>query len=235
MSKKNQNSNSKIILSENSFELVTDQKEVSEFFNDFYISVADEIGKGVSFDSATHPSICHIRENLQEDKSFSFSIVDESKISKSIDKLQVKKATGVDKLSCKILKLGKAVLQSPLTGLINLSIQTSNFPEHLKRPQVTPIHKKNNSLNKSNYRPVSILTTISKLYESVLSDQPSKYFDDILDHYMCAFRKGHGCQTTLLRLLGDWKWALDRNEYVAAVLMDISKAFDCLPHDILLS
>ena len=57
----------------------------------------------------------------------------------------------------------------------------------------------------------------------------------ILDQYLCAFRKGHGCQTTLLRLLEDWKWALDRNEYVAAVLMDLSKAFDCLPHDILLS
>ena len=55
------------------------------------------------------------------------------------------------------------------------------------------------------------------------------------DNFLCAFRKGHGCQTTLLRLLEDWKQALDNNEYVAAILMDLSKAFDCLPHDILLS
>ena len=184
-----------------------------------------------------HPSICKIRENIKEDKSFSFSIhvVTESKVSKLIDKLQVKKATGADKLSCKILKLGKPVLQSPLTGLINLAIQTSTFPEHLKRAQVTPIHKKNDTLSKTNYRPVSILTTTSKLYEKVLSEQLSQYFDNILDQYMCAFRKGHGCQTTLLRLLEDWKMALDRNEFVAAILMDLSKAFDCLPYDILLS
>ena len=60
--KKNISSESKIILSENS-NLITDQKEVSEIFNTFFINVADEIGKGVSFDSKTHPSICKIKEN----------------------------------------------------------------------------------------------------------------------------------------------------------------------------
>ena len=52
--------------------------------------------------------------------------------------------------------------------------------------------------------------------------------------FLCAFRRGHGCQTTLLRLLEDWHGALDNNQYVVTVLMDLSKAFDCLPHDILL-
>ena len=53
--------------------------------------------------------------------------------------------------------------------------------------------------------------------------------------FLCAFRKGHGCQTTLLRLLEDWKKALDNNKYLAAILMDLSKAFVCLPHAILVS
>jgi hypothetical protein len=51
---------------------------------------------------------------------------------------------------------------------------------------------------------------------------------------MCAFRRGHGCQTTLLRLLEDWREALDKYYYIASVLMDLSKAFDCLPYAILL-
>jgi hypothetical protein len=51
--------------------------------------------------------------------------------------------------------------------------------------------------------------------------------DNIFDHFLCAFRKGHGCQTTLLRLLEDWKQALDCNEYIVSILMDLSKAFDC--------
>ena len=69
----------------------------------------------------------------------------------------------------------------------------------------------------------------------VLSDQLVEFFNNIFHDFLCAFRKGHGCQTTLLRLLEDWKSALDKNCYVAAILMDLSKAFDCLPHDILLS
>ena len=89
-------------------------------------------------------------------------------------------------------------------------------------------------MDKTNFRPVSVLTTTSKLYENILSEQLSQFFDDIFYQNLYAFRKGHGCQTTLLRLLEDWRGALDRHEYVAAVLMDLSKAFDCLPHDILL-
>jgi hypothetical protein len=59
-------------------------------------------------------------------------------------------------------------------------------------------------------------------------------FENIFHAFLCTFRKGNGCQTTLLRLLEDWKTALDKNQYVATILMDLSKAFYCLPHDILL-
>ena len=68
----------------------------------------------------------------------------------------------------------------------------------------------------------------------VLSDQLTDLFENIFHTFLCTFRKGHGCQTTLLRLLEDWKTALDKIQYVAAILMDLSKAFDCLPHDVLL-
>ena len=108
------------------------------------------------------------------------------------------------------------------------------FPDQLKLAQVIPLFKKLDPLDVKNYRPVSILPIISKVFEKVLSEQLSEYFDNIFHNFLCAFRKGHGCQTTLLRLLEDWKSALDKNYFVAAILMDLSKAFDCLPHDILL-
>ena len=76
---------------------------------------------------------------------------------------------------------------------------------------------------KTNYRPVSILPIPSKIFEKVLSEQLSDYFYNIFYNFVCAFRKGHGCQTTLLRLLEDWEDVLDKSEYMAAILMDFSK------------
>ena len=75
----------------------------------------------------------------------------------------------------------------------------------------------------------------SKIFEKIIATQLTTHFENIFDNFLCAFRRGHGCQTTLLKLLEDWRQALDDNQYVAAILMDLSKAFDCLPHDILLS
>ncbi len=165
---------------------------------------------------------------------FSFEHTDENKVIKIINKFDSKKATGVDKISVKLLKPGKEALVTHITKFVNKSIDSCIFPDQLKKAQVTPIFKKKDPLDKSNYRPVSILPIPSKIFAKVLSEQLSSYFDKIFDNFLCAFRKNHGCQTTLLKLLDDWKFALDHNEYVAAILMDLSKAFDCLPHDILL-
>ena len=66
-----------------------------------------------------------------------------------------------------------------------------------------------------------------------MHDQLAEYFEAVFNPFLAAFRKGFGCQTTLLRLPENWKRALDNHECVAAILVDFSKAFDCLPHDLL--
>ena len=96
----------------------------------------------MSFDKENHPSICKIKENMNPELSFNFSETEAHKVGKIIDKIQVKKATGVNKISCKILKLAKTALQSPLTGLTSLSVRASTFPDSIKRAQVTPFFRK---------------------------------------------------------------------------------------------
>ena len=167
-----------------------------------------------------------IKNNTQHNTLFDFKPTDVDTVSKLVSKINIKKATGVDQISSKLLRAGAPVLNKHITTLVNNTIKTSVFSTRLKEAQVVPLHKTNDHLDKKNYRPVSILPTISKAYEMVLSDQLTDLFENIFHTFSCAFRKGHGCQTTLLRLLEDWKTALDNNQYVAAILMDLSSWAD---------
>ena len=105
----------------------------------------------------------------------------------------------------------------------------------MKYADVSPCFKKEDNLFKGNYRPVSVFTVISKLYESVLNNQLVDHFSELFNILLSAFRKHHNCQSLLLKLIEDMKSALDIVHKTGAVLMELSKAFDCLPHALLLA
>ena len=221
------------ILCENDI-LVNDQTEVCNIFNNFFVDVAKDIGQNSITIDKNHPSLVSIRNNITSEDTLSFSPVNSTFISKQIDKLSSRKATGHDGISTKLLKLAKPVVVEPIRNMVNLSFSTATFPNRLKTAQVVPIHKKNSTLDKGNYRPVSILPIVSKIFERSINSQLTDYFNNHFNPYLSAFRPGYGCQSTLLKTVEDWKRALDDNKYVAAILMDLSKAFDCLPHDLLI-
>ena len=109
------------------------------------------------------------------------------------------------------------------------------FPQPLKKADITPIFKKDSRLDKSNYRPVSILPNLSKIFERCIYNQISLYFNDILSKYQCGFRKGFNAQYCLMVMIEKWKKALDQGGSCGALLTDLSKAFDCLLHDLLIA
>ena len=78
------------------------------------------------------------------------------------------------------------------------------------------------TLIKKNYRPVSIISSHSKVFELLMAEQLTEHFDKLFHNHLAAFRRGYGCQTTLLRLAEDWKKQLDGHQYVVAVLIDLS-------------
>lgn len=110
----------------------------------------------------------------------------------------------------------------------------SRFPSEMKSARVTPIHKKEDPLQKEKYRPVSVLPIRSKVFEWSMVDQLNDHFRGLFHPFLSAYRKGYSCQSALLALTEDWRSALDRGHFVGAILMDLSKAFDCLPHKLLL-
>ena len=164
-----------------------------------------------------------------------FKHVTQAEVYSKIKKLNTNKATGHDQIPSKLLKPIAEIISRPLTNSINRSIDTTIFPTNLKKAEVYPKDKKPDLLNIKNYRPLSILTSVSKIFESVLTEQLVDYFEEIFSPYLSAYRKGYSCNTLLLNLVESWKSSFDQNKYVGAVLMDLSKAFDCLSPSILLN
>ena len=116
-----------------------------------------------------------------------------------------------------MIRLGAKYLAKPIKYLINMSINTSTFPNDLKAAEVSPIYKKNNRLDKCNYRPVSILPCISKIFESVYVDQLSLYFESLFAPTLSGFRKAHNCQHVLIDFIEKCKSSLDNNKVYGAI------------------
>ena len=104
-----------------------------------------------------------------------------------------------------------------------------------KLAAICPIFKRDDEFDKSKYRPVSILVLLDKVFERCVQKQLVHYFNPYLSKFLSAYRKGYICESVLLHLIEDWKGALDKNSVVGTVIMDLSKAFDLIPHHLLLA
>ena len=128
------------------------------------------------------------------------------------------KATGYDLIPGKLIRIAHRELSAPLCHIINTSINLRSFLGIMKCAEVSPVYKNTDNLQKNNYRRVSVLTAISKTYETVLNDQMVNHFRALFNDLLSAFRKLYSCQTLLLRFIEDLKSALDKNMKIGAVL-----------------
>ena len=116
-------------------------------------------------------------------------------------------------------------------------ISESTFPDSGKIAHVTPVFKtdKKDRQDKVNYRPISVTGTFSKILERYIQNKVNDYVESFLSIFIAAYRKKYSTNNVLIRLIENWKLHLDNKEFVGAVLMDLSKAFDCVPHDLLIA
>ena len=151
---------------------------------------------------------------------------------RSIESLDPKRTAQEKDIDTNILKQNSVFFAFHVQKDINASISSSKFP---KETEGIPVYKKKSKLSKENYRSISILPNISKVYERCLYDQMSKYFETRFSKFQCDFRKGYIVQHCLLAMIEKWKTAVDNGGVFAALLTDLSKAFDCIPHDLIIA
>ena len=173
------------------------------------------------------------KQNFRISKKFSFQPVSKDEVKKIIKDLKNSKSVGGE-IPTKILKECEFTFEI-LTQCVNKSFASGEFPDCLKQANVSPIFKKDDPLDKENYRPVSILPLLSKVYEKLLYNRLSDYVEKIFNVILCSFRKAHSTQHALSKLLQSWQKELDEKGMVATVLMDLSKAYGCIPHDLLIA
>ena len=141
----------------------------------------------------------------------------------------------MDGISAALLKVLVPVITQPVTRIINHFICGQAWPTEWKSSNAIPAHKKDDETDKRNYRPISVLTALSKIYERVVNDQISVMFTQKLSSSLSGSLKGHSCTTALLTMTEDWRMHLDEGKTVAVVAIDLSKAFDSLNHKLLIA
>ena len=205
--------------------------------NSFIVNLADHILDPIDkvlYKFEVHPSILKINERV-EGGNFRFSNVTHEELLKERNSLNPKKSNTSNSIPVKSLKEDADIVGNILYEIINSDICNSYFPEKLKLAEISPLQKDSDVMNKTKYRPVSILPSISKTYERVMQSQISTFIENNLYIHMCGYRKGYSTQHALLTLVEKWKKILDNHGYAGAIITDLSKAFDTINHELLIA
>ena len=240
-----------IIIVEND-KVISDKVEVAEKLNTFFIEAVESLeietftpenNDSMYTESIeelvkkyeSHPSILKIKENVILENKFKFNDMTSYDFKDEIYKLDPNKASTENDIPTKILMGSNEIVSDYLSHIYNKSKNENNYPHSLKLADVTPIHKKEEKTLLKNYRPVSILPVVSKLFERHMFNQILSYIDKFLSPYLFGYRQGHSTEQCLTIMLEIWKKALDNKNGAGAILTDLSKAFDCLNHRLLIA
>ena len=204
-------------------------------FNDHFIRTSEQVEKiNLNEDNFIKLKL-ELDKKIKHDK-FEINLVSPYEVRKIIDSLKVNKATGIDCIGANILKMCGDHIIIPITSIINNSILSGIFPDSLKYAYVLPLYKNSNREDGNNYRPISILPTISKIFERHLNNQLNSFLakHHILSNSQSGFRDNHSCQTALIHLVNNWIKHVDDGKLIGSVFIDLRKAFDLVDHSILL-
>lgn len=210
---------------------VTDKFEIAEKFNDFFINIGPNLSSNIT-------SNTHFTQYLKGNylNSFFFRPVNEQAVMKELNNLNPRKSVGLDKMHPQLIRHAANIIARPLTHIINCSLSQGIFPDPLKVAKIIPIYKKGAATDVSNYRPISILSIFSKIFESFVNKQLINYLESnhVLLDTQFGFRKKYSTKLALIDLISEICDNLDKGVLTFGVFIDLKKAFDTINHDILL-
>ena len=209
--------------------MIEDESEIAKVFNEYFVNIVKRVEiltEEQTTYSATnqlsevemaiikyknHPSIKAITDRMEKlgKPTFNFKFTSHEETEKEVNNLKIKKASQKSDIPLKIIKENVDISYF-LYHNFNNSLSCATFPTSMKYADVIPIHKKDDKTGKENYRPISILPNLSKVYEKLMYNQIYPYFDTLFSKFQCGFRKGFNAQHCLLAMIEKWCKTLDK-------------------------
>ena len=191
---------------------VSDSKQIANVLNGHFVNVGPRLAHRIEVKPGDDP-LCHLN-NPTEETVFQFKQVNERTVLKYIQNLKQGKSAGPDKIPTAILKDAAEFLCKPLTMIFNSSLRLGTFPDRWKIARITPIYKSGAKDDTNNYRPISILSVLSKLFEKIAHDQLIDFLQSNkkLTQNQFAFRKLHSTITSLIGVSDHWYSNIDNNK-----------------------
>ena len=209
-------------------------KDVAKLMNEFFISKVENLRRGFG---GQNLNLTHCRQAMKNKKcSLGLEFVSVKQVKKLLKNLKSSKAVAIDELDSYSLKISADIIAAPVHHLVTLSIMQRRFPTAWKYSKVLPLHKKNCVLDRKNYRPVSILSPLSKILERAIYNQIYQYFSkrQIFHPNLMGYRKNRSTLTAVLQMFDRWVRGASEGKVSGVVLLDLSAAFDLVNPQILL-
>ena len=211
---------------------ISDPQTITDSFNNFFSQIGDNLAANFAGNNTNE-----YKKYLGSPANQSMLLykISQNEIKNAIKNLKNSNSSGDDEITSTFVKLSAPVLIPALHMIYNLSLTSGVYPHKLKIAKVVPIHKKGDSTSLNNYRPISILSTINKIFEKILHTRLTKYIDDfnILYKYQFGFRKNHSTELALIEIVDQIRMSLNNGNMTCGIFIDLSKAFDTVNHEIL--
>ena len=207
---------------------------IAEGFNKFFCEIGPKLSEKIPPSNKSYKDFLnnHVEEN------FVFKNLNVTDINEKGAQIKSKSSSGIDNISSKLLKQVLPVIAEPVVHVFNLSFQTGFIPNELKTARVIPIYKSESEFSFNNYRPISLLPSLSKLLEKLVARQMCGFIEKhkILYELQFGFRRNHNTTQPVIHFLDKIYEALNKDvpEYTIAIFLDLKKAFDTTCHSILL-
>lgn len=215
----------------NEIKLKNQSTAPATIFNDHFLNLAVNLHPHRNLNQITH------KNYLKDPTDFSvyFYPVTTDEILYYIKSLK-NTAAGYDEVTPQVLKLIAQYINVPLTHIINLCFTQGHFPAKLKIAKVIPIYKSGDKDDENNYRPISILPSVSKIFEKAIAKRLNGFLETfkLLPNHQFGFRNNKSTQTAILKFTSEILKNMERRNHVVGVFLDLSKAFDSIDHNILL-